>query len=164
MMDIEFNHSGVHLPRLGKADGATVQALEMGAEVEIMALNVLGAGLANVVPRGGQAFGVRGPVITVEMSNATRPQFAAQGTAGGIGAPSQDKSHNLFGGAIQAIPEPALLVLASHKRPLLIHFQVLQALGHARLRHGGGRRAEGVQDGVGTDAQHTRRVADAGAI
>ncbi len=52
-MDVKFEDGLVHLEVFGKADGFALPWFEMGAKVEVFALDALGAVCAEVVALGG---------------------------------------------------------------------------------------------------------------
>ena len=141
----------------------------MSAKVKVFAFDALGAVFADVVTFGIEYFRVALPVISVEAAHVAGRQLIFELSTTGIGAASQNKSGNVTGVsgnvtgvAVEAIPQPVLLLFILHKTPLLIYFQRQNTRWHTRwhtrFRDGTGGLAQNRQHRRWADVQDTRRV------
>ena len=91
-------------------------------------------------------------------------QFSFKLTTTPVGASSHHEGGDATGATIKAIPQPLLLFLVLHKRPLLIHLQRLDARRHARLLDLCRSQTQDFENRVGAHSQNTRGVSNATAV
>ena len=122
MKDKEGDKAIVKELLFGEANRFAREAFKAGAQGQVLALQALQGLFAGLVLPGGQAHLVGAPRIGQPLRHgpSRRRQHGLQAPERGVRTPAKDRGHDLARGGIFDPPEPALLFLASYKRPYLV--------------------------------------------
>ena len=120
-IDVQANDIVVNLLVFRKTYRPSAQPLDVGAEIEVLALDSPGLVFAHhVFDVLRRQPGVGPPIIRIDAPDRQPGHFAQQFGVALIGAPAVVEGHHPAPSALDGIPGPALVSLIAHVRPQLV--------------------------------------------
>jgi hypothetical protein len=129
-IDKPSNDEVMQLGRAGTAHRLTHEALDPGAQCQVLALDLLRGALARLVLLRIELTRVRAPRVCIIPRDAQRFSQRLAFEQYFIFAAPQDIREDVTTALIARVPEPPRLALLAHVGPHRIDFRVLNALDH----------------------------------